>query len=83
MFGIYEISVQHHLDRARHWLDNGKPDYALGSYRKAAKWQNKARELDMAINGPFPKNRLDNFVHDMIEFKAKQIADEFERHLFG
>lgn len=37
--------IQHHLDRAKTHEESGRFDYAMGSYRKAKKWQTKLADM--------------------------------------
>lgn len=78
---IYEMYETQHRRRAEYWISQGRPDYAAGSIRKAAKWQNKKRAFDYAMNGPYPKKALDALVDDYLSKKTKEFADEFARGL--
>ncbi len=78
----YQESIKHHEQREQYWLAQGKPDYAAGSARKAAKWRQKQRESDFFTNGYFPKSQLG----ELLDRKLKQIEDklvsEFSTQLY-
>lgn len=81
MIDIYRQNEQRHRDKAEYWLQQGLPEYAAGSLRKAAKWQTHRRAFEYAMNGAYPKKALDSLVDDYLSKKTKEFADEFARGL--
>lgn len=80
---LYQQHEQHHRDRSAYWLEKGRPDYAQGSLRKAAKWQTKRREFDYVMNGAYPKNAMDDFIDQYIQERAQRMVKKFEDAIFG
>lgn len=80
---IYEMYETKHRRRAEYWISQGRPDYAAGSIRKAAKWQTKRRAFEYAIYGPYPKNCIDSLMGDWQKEHARKVAYAYERAVFG
>ena len=79
----YQRMVERHEARAQYWLSQGRPDYAAGSLRKAAKWRVKAREYDRMMNGLYPQTEFDVLMQKKIEEAAKKMVAKFERQVWG
>lgn len=79
---LYQLNEQHHRDRAEYWLEQGRPDYAQGSIRKAAKWQAKRREFDYAMNGAYPKNAMDDLIDQYMQARTRKVISVFASALF-
>lgn len=80
---LYQLNEQHHRDRASYWLQQGRPDYAQGSLRKAAKWNAKRREFDYAMNGAYPQTEIEALMGDWMRMAEKKYADAFVMALYG
>ncbi len=80
---IYQLNEKHHRDRAKYWLEQGRPDYAQGSIRKAEKWQQKRREFDYAMNGAYPKTAVDNLMDEWMKECERKIAKQWNDAIFG
>lgn len=49
MLTLFEHNAKRHDARAAMWRAQGKPDYAAGSERKAARWRKNGLELQQAL----------------------------------
>jgi hypothetical protein len=74
---LYQLNEHHHRDRAAYWLQQGRPDYAQGSIRKAAKWQDKRREFDYVMNGAYPKNAIDDLIDQYMKARTRKVISVF------
>jgi len=83
MLTFYATMVSRHTQKAREWEDKGKPDYAAGSYRKAAKWRNRARELDFSVYGPHPKTQIELLLDERLLNVMDEIAQDLDEIMFG
>lgn len=78
-----------HRDANRHfakgcaYLEAGNPEYAAGSFRKAAKARRRAVALDQVFNPQRPTDPLGALVHDRIKAAQLAIASDIECLLFG
>ena len=79
----YAQNIAHHEARAESWVAAGRPDYAAGSLRKAAKWRRRAREADQMFNGAFPKDRLGLLLDEKLAVVQRRMAADFEAVLYG
>lgn len=80
---IYQLNEQHHRVRAEYWLKNGRPDYAQGSLRKAAKWQARRCEFDYAFNGSYPKNVMDDLIDQYMQDRMRKVVSVFAEEILG
>lgn len=71
----YLDNVKRHEGRAAYWMDQGKPEYAAGSMRKAANWRRHYRAADMFWNGPLPPSPVQIFIKDRLH---KRVLAAFE-----
>ncbi len=79
---LYQQHEQHHRDRAKYWLEQGRPDYAQGSIRKAEKWQQKRREFDYVLNGAYPKNAMDDLIDQYMQDRTRKVISVFSSAIF-
>lgn len=75
---MFEEDIRHHENRAKYWMQQGKPDYAEGSLVKAAKWRDKQRALDLTINRAHPKSQADLLMDKMFDAFANSYKDRLE-----
>ena len=80
---MYDGNIAHHEARAAYWLEQGKPDYAEGSIRKAAKWREKRRSVDQMMNGEFPKTELDLLLSERIKAAEDRMTQGIQAVLYG
>lgn len=83
MNGLFAPHIDRHEANAAKWNSQGKPDYAEGSLRKAAKWRRRQREFEMVVRGAFPKTGLDKLMDERLNAIEANITDGFDRMLFG
>lgn len=83
MMSFLQTNEDEHRSKAAYWMQNGRPDYAAGSIRKAAKWNEKRRVIDYQIHGPYPKKALEALMDEAMQKVSKEIADEFVYGLYG
>jgi hypothetical protein len=79
----YDADAKRHEANAAKWLALGNAEYAEGSMRKAQRFRQRARQLDMLRHGPYPKTQLQQLVSDRVDRITNDIAHDFERLLFG
>lgn len=79
---IYQLNEQQHRDRASYWLKQGRPDYAQGSLKKAAKWQARRRDFDYVMNGAYPKNAMDDLIDQYMQARTRKVISVFASALF-
>lgn len=79
---IYESSIRRHQQRASYWSESGNDEYAKGSMRKAARWQDKQRVMDILLHGQYPKTKVHDFMDRMVQQRMSELADEFANQLF-
>lgn len=80
---LYECYETKHRRRAEYWISQGRPDYAAGSIRKAAKWQTKRRAFEYEIYGPYPKNCIDSLMDEWRKDHARKVAEQWNDAIFG
>ena len=80
---LYADNVERHEAKARKWSAEGKPEYAAGSMRKAAKWRARDRERSMMLHGAYPKTELQSLIEDHISRVERSLAAEFESFIYG
>lgn len=78
---FHQTAIARHERRAAEWEAAGKPDYAEGSRKKAARWRRKERELDMLMHGPLPNTRIAMLLARHIEAISASITADFEAAL--
>ena len=80
---LYEPMISHHEKRAEYWLSHGKPDYAEGSRKKAARWREKSRSADVSLYGHLPMDALHSLVYERIKKAEADLQKEFEDAIYG
>ncbi len=78
MIWVFADHEEEHRQKAEYWMLQGRPDYAAGSLRKAAKWNEKRRIIDFSFHGAYPKNALDSLVEDDIKRVDAELSKAFE-----
>lgn len=73
--------ARRHEERAEYWLSMGKPDYASGSMRKAAKARQELREYDMWWNGPLPAHRDESLMCRHIRMAQESLLRAVEESI--
>ena len=79
--GLYQSHIELHEQRAREWASKGKPDYAAGSMKKAAKWKAKQAAWD-GFMSPQPRNELERLFMDKMKQAEADLLGLFEEEVF-
>lgn len=83
MFDPFTERAKRHEERAKYWMDQGRPDFAQGSMLKAQRNRDAARRWDRALHGSYPKTAVAQVFEDFMSQKIKQVADEMAEEIFG
>jgi len=82
MTSIYSENIEQHERKAALWLQNGRPDYAEGSMKKAARWRAKERQLSMLLYGVLPPSRMDALLGQHIRSIEARLVKEMNAALY-
>lgn len=73
---LHDESIRYHEARAAMHLREGRPEYAKGSMRKAARWRQRKRALDLVLNGPLPEDP-----RDLSKVTLRRMSEHFATEL--
>jgi hypothetical protein len=81
-FDVFESNIQHHEERVRYWMEQGKPDYAAGSKSKADRWRSKRDALNNALKPKLPDGPLFELLEAKLKEVERKLSEELEHAVF-